>query len=87
MIREGEHRASDLDDSVRVAGQQDPVRRPWKHGACYHRQPVSQNGRDGRNMAGRQADRGPQDWGPDEGASPTFDGLCAETAGHPFLAS
>lgn len=41
---------------------------------------VGENGRDGRNMACRQADRGPQDWGPDWGGFHTLgQWLCVPT--------
>lgn len=39
---------------------------------------VSQSGLDGRNMAGRQADRGPQGLGPDEGVHPRSMVVCRD---------
>lgn len=45
---------------------------------------VGENGRDGRNMAGREADRGPQDWGPDWGGSHMLDGYVPNPFGPSF---
>lgn len=47
---------------------------------------VGENGRDGRNMACRQADRGPQDWGPDWGVfTHSVNGCVCRRGGPSFL--